>query len=161
MVIDIIFHTFNNQQPSNKDESMAETHELSELTSSSLPATLNESPTDANRYSLLCSTLLLLTGYIGYYLCRGNLSVAFPLLSREFHFSNTELGLIAFYSEIFYTLGKFINGPLTDRYGGKFFFLLGMLGAIIFNVAFSQAHSLTAFIILWCEYRKNKALKIG
>ena len=37
---------------------------------------------------------VMLVGYIGYYLCRGNLSAAFPLLEQEFGYSNTQLGLI-------------------------------------------------------------------
>ena len=62
-----------------------------------------------------------LVGYVGYYLCRGNLSAAFPLLEQEFGYSNTQLGLIASLSEIAYATGKFINGPLADKVGGAAF----------------------------------------
>ena len=62
-----------------------------------------------------------LIGYVGYYLCRGNLSAAFPLLEQEFGFSNTQLGLIASLSEIAYAIGKFINGPLADKVGAPHF----------------------------------------
>ena len=56
--------------------------------------------------------LVMLFGYVGYYLCRQNISAAFPLLNKEFGFSNTQLGQLALLSEIAYATGKFINGPL-------------------------------------------------
>ena len=94
-----------------------------------------------------------LVGYVGYYLCRGNLSAAFPLLEQEFGYSNTQLGLIASLSEIAYATGKFINGPLADKVGGRRIFLIGMAGAIFWNLIFALSSSLTAFIIVWCMCR--------
>ncbi len=91
-----------------------------------------------------------LLGYVGYYICRGNLSAAFPLLEQEFGYSNTQLGLIASLSEMAYAVGKFINGPLADRIGGRKIFLVGMAGAIFWNIIFAISASLTAFIIVWC-----------
>jgi sugar phosphate permease len=93
---------------------------------------------------------VMLVGYVGYYLCRGNLSAAFPLLEQEFGYSNTQLGLIASLSEIAYAAGKFINGPLADRIGGRRIFLIGMAGAIFWNIIFSLSASLSIFIIVWC-----------
>ena len=101
----------------------------------------------------LSTFFVCLVGYIGYYLCRKNLSAAVPLLSLEFGYSNTELGLIALYSEIAYAIGKFINGPLGDKIGGKKIFLLGMLGAIICNFLFSIGSHLIYFILVWCLCR--------
>lgn len=91
-----------------------------------------------------------LIGYVGYYICRGNLSAAFPLLEQEFGYSNTQLGLIASLSEMAYAAGKFINGPLADRIGGRKIFLVGMAGAIFWNIIFALSASLTAFIVVWC-----------
>lgn len=96
---------------------------------------------------------VMLVGYIGYYLCRANLSAAFPLISSTFDYSNTQLGIIASASEIAYAAGKFINGPLADRIGGKPIFLLGMAGAILFNLLFAYSSSLAAFIAVWCLCR--------
>jgi sugar phosphate permease len=101
------------------------------------------------------STLLVtIIGYIGYYICRANLSAAFPLMSEAFDFTNSELGLIALYSEIAYATGKFINGPLGDRLGGKKIFLVGLLGAIACNFIFSLGEQLIFFILVWsvCRY---------
>lgn len=93
---------------------------------------------------------VMLIGYVGYYLCRGNLSAAFPLLAQEFGYSNTQLGLIASLSEVAYAVGKFINGPLADKIGGRRIFLIGMAGAIFWNVVFSLSASLAVFIAVWC-----------
>jgi sugar phosphate permease len=93
---------------------------------------------------------VMLVGYVGYYLCRGNLSAAFPLLEQEFGYSNTQLGLIASLSEMAYATGKFINGPMADRIGGRRIFLIGMAGAIFWNIIFSVSASLIAFIVVWC-----------
>jgi MFS transporter, OPA family, glycerol-3-phosphate transporter len=96
---------------------------------------------------------VMLIGYMGYYLCRGNLSAAFPLLSDTFGYTNSELGLLAFYSELAYAAGKFINGPLGDKVGGRPIFLLGMAGAVVFNLLFSLGSSLTYFVVVWCLCR--------
>src|SRR5580698_2654127 len=79
---------------------------------------------------------VMLIGYIGYYLVRGNLPVALPLLSQAFGYTNTQLGYILTFSELFYALGKFTTGPLADQVGGKKIFMLGMVGAIALNFIF-------------------------
>jgi len=96
---------------------------------------------------------VMLFGYVGYYICRGNLSAAFPLMSQEFGYTNAQLGIIASSSEIAYAIGKFINGPLADKIGGRKIFLIGMIGAIFANLLFSQMRSISAFIAVWCICR--------
>lgn len=104
---------------------------------------------------------VMLIGYIGYYICRGNLSAALPLLEQEFGYSNTQLAWIGALSELTYALGKFINGPLADRLGGRRIFLIGMVGAIFWNIIFSLSSSLTAFIVVWCCCRYFLAMGWG
>jgi OPA family glycerol-3-phosphate transporter-like MFS transporter len=101
----------------------------------------------------LSTFFVCLFGYVGYYICRKNLSAALPLISAEFGYSNSELGLIALYSELSYAAGKFINGPLGDKIGGRKIFLIGMLGAIGCNLLFSLGYDLIYFIIIWCVCR--------
>ena len=96
---------------------------------------------------------VMLIGYIGYYLIRGNLPVALPLLSQEFGYSNTQLGYILTFSELFYALGKFTMGPIADQYGGKKLFMLGMIGAIILNFVFPLYPNLIYFTLIWCAAR--------
>lgn len=102
-----------------------------------------------------------LVGYIGYYLCRQNLSAAFPLMTEVFGYTNSQLGMIAFYSELAYALGKIINGPLADKFGGRKLFLTGMIGAIACNLLFTQGTTLTYFIVVWCVCRYFLAMGWG
>lgn len=101
----------------------------------------------------LSTFFVMLFGYIGYYLIRQNLSAAFPLMEKTFGYTNSELGLIAASSEIVYALGKFINGPIADKMGGKSIFMIGMAGGIIFNLFFALGGSLPYFIVIWCLAR--------
>lgn len=96
---------------------------------------------------------VMLIGYIGYYLIRGNLPVALPLLSQEFGYSNTDLGKILTFSELAYAAGKFTTGPLADRLGGRPIFLLGMVGGIFFNFLFPLYPDLIYFTLIWCLVR--------
>lgn len=96
---------------------------------------------------------VMLVGYIGYYLIRGNLSVALPLISQTFGYTNTQLGTILTFSELAYALGKFTTGPLADQTGGKKIFLVGMLGGILFNLVFAFGRSLLFFTVVWCLVR--------
>lgn len=98
------------------------------------------------RFSTL---MVVLVGYVGYYLCRGNISAALPLLGSTFGYSNMELGLILTVSEICYAVGKMVNGPLADKIGGRKIFLLGMIGAILFNLLFTMASTILTFTIIW------------
>lgn len=96
---------------------------------------------------------VMLVGYIGYYLVRGNLSVALPLLSQAYGYTNVELGAILSISEVSYAIGKFTTGPLADRIGGKKVFMLGFVGAILFNFIFPLYASVMYFTVIWCFVR--------
>ena len=72
---------------------------------------------------------------------------------KLFGYTNVQLGLIGSLSELAYALGKFINGPLGDRIGGRRIFLIGMLGALVFNIVFTLNSSLIWFICIWCLVR--------
>lgn len=95
----------------------------------------------------------MLVGYIGYYLVRGNLPVALPLLSQRFGYTNTQLGGILTFSELAYAAGKFTTGPLADQVGGKRIFMTGMWGAVLFNLLFPLHPALPWFIALACLAR--------
>ncbi len=97
----------------------------------------------------LSTYAVMLFGYVGYYLCRKNISAALPLLKETFGFSNTDLGAIGSTALIVYAIGKFVNGPLSDRVGGRKIFLLGMIGSIFANLMFAQGSTLIWFIIAW------------
>ncbi len=101
----------------------------------------------------IATALVMVFGYVGYYMIRQNLSAAFPLMHTALGYTNAQLGLIAASSEIAYAVGKFLNGPLIDRYGGKRIFLLGMAGGIVCNLLFAAGSSLAWFIAAWCLCR--------
>lgn len=96
---------------------------------------------------------VMLLGYVGYYVGRANLPIALPLLNQEFGYSNTDLGIILTASELAYALGKFTMGPVADRIGGKTIFLIGLIGAIFFNLIFPLHTSLLYFTVVWCFCR--------
>jgi sugar phosphate permease len=96
---------------------------------------------------------VMLVGYIGYYLVRGNLPVAMPLLTKEFGYTNTDLGKILTFSELAYAFGKFTTGPLADSLGGKRIFLVGMVGGVVFNFLFPLHSGLLYFTLIWCIVR--------
>lgn len=96
---------------------------------------------------------VMLIGYFGYYLVRGNLSVALPLMSQEFGYTNTELGIILTISELAYALGKFTTGPLADKIGGKTIFIVGLAGATLFNFVFPLYTSVFFFTLIWSVVR--------
>lgn len=111
---------------------------------------MNDPQAGGWRTSTLVSFLI---GYIGFYLCRANLSAAFPAMADDLKFSNAQLGLIAFYSELAYAAGKIINGPLGDMIGGRRIFLLGMAGAAACNLAFAFGSTIPYFVAAWCACR--------
>jgi len=82
-------------------------------------------------------------------------------MSEVFGYTNAQLGLIALTSEMAYAVGKFINGPLGDRIGGRKIFLLGMIGAIVSNFVFAAGSTLIFFIIVWCVCRYFLAMGWG
>lgn len=92
---------------------------------------------------------VMLFGYVGYYLCRKNITAALPLLAEAFDYSKTDLGKIGSVALIVYGIGKLINGPLGDKIGGRKIFLIGMIGSLAANLLFSAGNSLTWFIIAW------------
>src|SRR5438105_14020704 len=76
----------------------------------------------------------LFVGYMGYYVCRSNLSIALPLLLAEYKdagLTKTHIGDIASFGVIFYAFGKLFNGVLTEYLGGRRMFLFGMFASAL------------------------------
>ena len=100
--------------------------------------------------------MTLLVGYAGYYVCRSNLSVAGPLLLEEFEgvgLTKEHLGTIASVGVLFYAGGKIFNGVLSDFFGGKRLFLLGMFASVLATIAFGLTGGMTAFVAIWAVNR--------
>ena len=98
----------------------------------------------------------LFTGYVGYYICRSNLSVATPLILDEFAdqgITKVHMGRVTSIAILFYAVGKFTNGLLGDAWGGKAMFIFGLLASIACTVSFGVAGGITAFIVIWAANR--------
>ena len=96
---------------------------------------------------------LLALGYIAIYLCRKNLAVAIPLLQEGFHVKKEAVGWIASAGTLAYAIGKVLNGPIIDRIGGRFAFLLAMAGVALFGGASAVAPGLGVIGALYAGNR--------
>lgn len=79
----------------------------------------------------------LYIGYVVFYLCRKNISVAMPAMSADLGYSNTELGLIGSALYFSYAFGKFINGVLADNSNVRMFLPTALILSGIVNFLFS------------------------
>jgi len=104
---------------------------------------------------------LLVVGYAGFYLCRSDLSVARPLISKEFAaFDKAAIGAITSAGTLFYALGKFIFGSTADAIGGRCMFLFGMGGAVVFTLLFGWIGA-PIFLVAWIGNRFVQAAGWG
>ena len=95
----------------------------------------------------------LVAGYIGVYLCRKNLAVAVPIIQKEWGLSKESIGMVASVSTIAYAAGKFLFGPVVDRFGGRSSFLASMLAVALFGALGAFAPSLSMLTILYSANR--------
>jgi sugar phosphate permease len=70
---------------------------------------------------------------MGVYLCRKNFSVAVPMIQKAFGVNKAQTGDIISYSAAAYAVGKFLFGPVVDRFGGRICLLLVMAGVAVFG----------------------------
>jgi OPA family glycerol-3-phosphate transporter-like MFS transporter len=109
---------------------------------------------------------LLTLGYAGYYFCRASFSVAKPQLIEFLSSGGTmdaaaakiALGGVASAATLAYAGGKFASGALADFWSGRRNFLLGMGGAIVFNLMFALSGTLPLFTLAWVLNRLIQAL---
>ena len=100
---------------------------------------------------LLLGTLML--GYIGIYICRKNFSVANPMIRSAFGATKEQIGIIASYSTLAYMVGKFLFGPVIDRFGGRICFLLALVGVALFTAAGAGATSIATLTLCYSATR--------
>ena len=83
------------------------------------------------RYRIFVLTWLT---YGGFYLCRKNFSIAMPLLSQDHGFTKDNFALLLFFYSLFYALGQFYNGFLSDKFGPRLVVGIGLFLSIFANV---------------------------
>lgn len=114
-------------------------------------------PTDTRAYArwqwLIGSSLLV--GYAGYYVCRSNLSVVVPLLTRDpaSGLTRDDLGLISSAGIVAYAVGKSITGVAGDFVGGRVLFLGGLFLSVLATFAFAASSGAPALLLLWTVNR--------
>lgn len=119
-----------------------------------------------NRTKASTTLVLLILGYAGFYFCRADFSVSKPLIIEELAASGAftkdtakvALGTVASWATLAYAFGKLGAGALTDRWGGRTSFLLGMIGAIGATIAFSLGGALPIFTLAWIINRLVQSL---
>ncbi|MBW7888061.1 MAG: MFS transporter [Bacteroidetes bacterium] len=74
--------------------------------------------------------------YAAMYMGRYNLSFANKALSDKYGWDKTEIGTIITAALTIYGISALFNGPIADRIGGRKAMLIGVFGAVVFNLAF-------------------------
>ena len=92
--------------------------------------------------------IMIMIGYMSFYLVRKNFAIASPLLVHNLHFSKTEIGLISSAFAISYGLSKFILGTLADKSNVKNFLCAGLLASAVINIGLGFTKNLWIFVIL-------------
>jgi sugar phosphate permease len=95
----------------------------------------------------------VIISYMGVYLCRKNLSVAIPMIQKAFGVNKARTGDIISYSAAAYALGKFLFGPIIDRFGGRICLLLVMAGVAVFGGLGAFASSIPMLALCYSANR--------
>ncbi len=74
--------------------------------------------------------------YAAMYMGRYNLPFANKALSDTYGWDKTQVGTIISIALVIYGVSALLNGPIADRTGGRRAMLIGVSGAVVFNVIF-------------------------
>jgi sugar phosphate permease len=88
--------------------------------------------------------------YGGFYLCRKNFSIAMPLLNQDLSFTKDNFAMILFLYSLFYALGQFYNGFLSDKFGPRLVVGIGLFLSISANIFLGFSGALLVFCLLLC-----------
>ena len=95
-------------------------------------------------------------GYAAMMICRQMVTILSPALLADdtLGLTKTNLGDFAAYGTLGALVGKLIWGPLADKIGGRFTFLIGILLTALFIIAFGLSPNVMAFtgfsFLLYC-----------
>lgn len=102
---------------------------------------------------------ILITMYLGYaamMICRQMITILSPAMLADdtLGLTKTNLGDFAAYGTLGALVGKLIWGPLADKVGGSFTFLIGIFLSSLFVIAFGLSPNVMAFtgfsFLLYC-----------
>ncbi|APR83483.1 Glycerol-3-phosphate transporter [Minicystis rosea] len=80
--------------------------------------------------------LVLGLTYATMYMGRYNFGLVNKTLSDAYGFDKTQIGTIISTASAIYGVSAIFNGPIADRIGGRKAMLIGVFGAVVFNIAF-------------------------
>lgn len=75
-------------------------------------------------------------GYVLFYLCKKNISVAMPVMGESLGYTNTQLGLLGSSLYFTYAIGKFVNGVFADRSNVRTFLPTALIISAVANLCF-------------------------
>jgi sugar phosphate permease len=96
-------------------------------------------------------------GYAAMMVCRQMVTILSPamLADESLGLTKTNLGDFAAYGTLGALVGKIIWGPLADKFGGRFTFLIGIFFTALFIIAFGLSPNVIAFtgfsFLLYCS----------
>ena len=88
--------------------------------------------------------------YGGFYLCRKNFSIAMPLLDQDLGFTKDHFAILLFFYSLFYALGQFYNGFLSDKFGPRLIVGIGLFLSVLANIFLGFGTALLVFGLLLC-----------
>jgi sugar phosphate permease len=88
--------------------------------------------------------------YAGFYLCRKNFSIAMPLLDQDLGFTKDNFAVLLFCYNLFYALGQFYNGFLSDKFGPRLIVGIGLFLSVLANMFLGFGTALLVFGLLLC-----------
>jgi sugar phosphate permease len=88
--------------------------------------------------------------YGGFYLCRKNFSIAMPLLDQDLGFTKDNFATMLFFYSLFYALGQFYNGFLSDKFGPRLIVGIGLFLSVLANILMGLGGALLVFGLLLC-----------
>lgn len=119
---------------------------MTDGTGTSLATSAKQAPSERAGWGVMAA---LAAGYIGIYLCRKNLAVAVPMLQQSFGATKQQIGVVASLGTLAYAGGKVVNGPLVDRVGGRWGFLVSLAAVALFGAAGAFAPGLWALTLIY------------
>ena len=96
--------------------------------------------------------LSMFVGYIVFYICRKNISVALPAIQDALGYSKLELGLLGSSLYFSYAAGKFINGIIADNTNAKRILPTALFISALVNLLFVICAYLVSPNLTFCGF---------
>jgi MFS family permease len=101
-----------------------------------------------SRKSVWVVSFVLALGFVVNYVDRGNVSVAAPVIQREFHLNPTQLGLLFSAFFLSYAIMQVPAGFLVERFNLKWLYAAAFLWWSLANAAVALAVGFTSLLVL-------------